>query len=394
MNGSGSEALILLAAGVAALGMGTMALKKTSELPQNADVEEAFIDAPQSFWIEDRNFMNTQNAKFRDTGLRLAGLADESRLLATRGIERKSDRILASAGNTTFAGGQTPQIYSSYTQMTGSLPAQPAKLTSGPYSDADFLARPEFKPSLPPRMYGGDFNAELRGALPPPAMMASPRGPMDFEPGYLPSKTYSGPSAQSQTTQEYFSGPSETIQHFERDRAQTRAVGNAEHRMNADYLPPVASPRASTDFASMAKLGSPVQSAGGMSENQANEDIYAGYINPLEYQNPQDVLPSDDMSSVAYGKLPSDPNTYVYDRLIVTNQRRRNLEGADWIRGDLPIAPDNRGWFQVSARPHLDLRQGAIGFQIGPDYNTIVESRDIAVNAARADSNVQVQRFN
>ena len=371
--------------------MGAIAFKKTSE--RTRDVEEAFIDTPQSFYIEDRAFMNQANAKMRNTALRLAGLADESKLLSTKGVERRSDSILASAGNTTYVGGQTPQINSSYTQMTGTLP-QPAKLTSGPYTDADFLARPEFKAAIPPRMYGGDFNAELRGALPPSPMMASPRGAMDLEPGYLPrKKAYSGSAPSQHSTQEYFSGQTQTPQQWEQAESRARAVGSAEYGMNVDYTPPVASP-GGTDFASMAKLGAAVPSAGGLSEQEANQDIYASYLNPLEYQNPQDVLPSDDMSSVAYGKLPSDPNTYVYDRLIVANQRRRNLEGADWIRGDLPITPDSRNWFQVSVKPHLDLRQGGVGWQIGPDYNTIVESRDLAVNAARADSNVQVQRFN
>jgi hypothetical protein len=130
-----------------------------------------------------------------------------------------------------------------------------------------------------------------------------------------------------------------------------------------------------------------------MSENQVDRDLYAGYLDPLEYTNPQDVLPSADMSSIAYGKLPSDPDTYVYDRLITANQKRRGLEGADWIRGDLPIAPDNRNWFQVSVKPHLDLRQGAVGWQIGPSYSTLVEGRDLATSSARADYNVKVQRF-
>ena len=43
---------------------------------------------------------------------------------------------------------------------------------------------------------------------------------------------------------------------------------------------------------------------------------------------------------------------------------------ADFIRGDVKILPDNREWFQVSARPHLDLRNGAIeAGHIGGVYN-------------------------
>jgi len=387
-----------IAAGLlAAVGAGVLASRALyNSVPK---IEEGFIDSPQSFYIEDRPFMNSANAELRTQGQRMAGLSDESALLATHGTERQSDRILRSAARPHQSGGQTSLARGSYTQLTGQLPNQhvAAKLTSGPYSDADFLARPEFKAAIPPRMYGGDYNSELRGSLPAAAMMANPRGPMDLEPGYLPAEKMipagyaqqiAGDIRENYSTTDY-----QSIPQYMREQGAARTQENAENAMNRDYAFPVESQSGKTDFASMAKLGQPVQSAGGMPESEINEDIYAKYLNPLDYTNPQDVLPSDDMSSVAYGKLPSDPNTYVYDRLIVANQRRRNLEGADWIRGDLPIAPDNRGWFQVSNRPHLDLRQGAVGWQIGPGYNTMVESRDLAISSARADENVQVQRF-
>lgn len=50
----------------------------------------------------------------------------------------------------------------------------------------------------------------------------------------------------------------------------------------------------------------------------------------------------------------------VYDRMIYANKKSRLVEGADFIRGDLPIAPQNLGWFSPSVQPHIDLRQGIV----------------------------------
>ena len=55
-----------------------------------------------------------------------------------------------------------------------------------------------------------------------------------------------------------------------------------------------------------------------------------------------------------------DDQPIVYDRLIYANKKNRNLAAADVIRGDLPIVPDQGGWFRPSVTPHLDLKQGAM----------------------------------
>lgn len=50
----------------------------------------------------------------------------------------------------------------------------------------------------------------------------------------------------------------------------------------------------------------------------------------------------------------------IYDRLIYANRKSKLIDGADFIRGDLPIMPQNLGWFSPSVQPHIDLRQGII----------------------------------
>lgn len=423
MQNDSQAPVIPVLAAAAALALGTAALARG--LSSKDGVEEGFIDSPQSYYLEDRTFMNQMDADLRDAGL--AHTMDHMEQAPPAGQEKMDYRILQSASQPGKVGGDTPLMNSPYAQLTGALPEGTAeKFTSGPYEDADFYSRSDFHALIPPRYYGGDYNAEVRGALPPPAMLAEPRGPMDLEPTrYTPDqKDYgthsygaqglSAPVAAGQKApkgilkgrpnydrekrvrfamQEGYNGSQgQTMQEYEREEAAARTAGRMEYVSNPNYAPPLQSHGGKVDFRQLA-TGKGTQSAGGLSEQQANVDIYAKYLNPLDYTNPQDVLPSEDMSSVAYGKLPSDPNTYVYDRLIVANQRRRNLEGADWIRGDLPIAPDNRNWFQVSVKPHLDLRQGAVTWQIGPDYDTMVEGRDLAVSAARSDYDVKVQRF-
>lgn len=97
-----------------------------------------------------------------------------------------------------------------------------------------------------------------------------------------------------------------------------------------------------------------------MTPESAPIQSYDSQHNRIRYQDPQDSLPADDGLSAAFGKNPCDPSTFIADRLVYTNQKRRNLQNADWFRGDLPIVPDNRDWFQVSVKPHLDLRKGYI----------------------------------
>jgi len=98
-----------------------------------------------------------------------------------------------------------------------------------------------------------------------------------------------------------------------------------------------------------------------LDENKLNADIEDAIGYPGDFQDV--ALPGIESMSEGfsnYGEDASDPNVFTYNRLIYANQRQRGQAGADFIRGDLKIAPDNRGWFQVSARPSQQLRVGAV----------------------------------
>jgi len=101
------------------------------------------------------------------------------------------------------------------------------------------------------------------------------------------------------------------------------------------------------------------QQLGGYSEGSQNIPVF-------DEKSGQIGLPVPDMTDISAG----ENNKYVYDRTIGTigftstkiNGRRRGV--ADFIRGDLPIIPDNNASFNVSADPNV-LQ---IGFMDAGEY--------------------------
>lgn len=59
-----------------------------------------------------------------------------------------------------------------------------------------------------------------------------------------------------------------------------------------------------------------------------------------------------------------------FDRFMYANKKSRRRTGGDPIRGDLPIVPQNTGWFRPSVQPHLDLKEGALTVLGGFDNET------------------------
>jgi hypothetical protein len=81
----------------------------------------------------------------------------------------------------------------------------------------------------------------------------------------------------------------------------------------------------------------------------------------------QSILPVADTSSS--GLDPSE-QPIIYDRYIVSNRTSRLRSQADKIRGDIPITPDQTSWFQVSAKPNIDLEAGAMNIMGGINNET------------------------
>jgi len=103
--------------------------------------------------------------------------------------------------------------------------------------------------------------------------------------------------------------------------------------------------------------------------------IPSDYINLNEYGDNPDQIPVYDESTGNVGLPVSDmtdmgaDNKYIYDRTLgsigftSTKIGGRQRGQADYIRGDLPILPDQGAWFQVSADVVNTLVDGALGNQ-------------------------------
>ena len=103
--------------------------------------------------------------------------------------------------------------------------------------------------------------------------------------------------------------------------------------------------------------------------------IPSDYINLNEYGDNPDQIPVYVESTGNVGLPVSDmtdmgaDNKYIYDRTLgsigftSTKIGGRQRGQADYIRGDLPILPDQGAWFQVSADVVNTLVDGALGNQ-------------------------------
>ena len=139
-----------------------------------------------------------------------------------------------------------------------------------------------------------------------------------------------------------------------------------------------------------------------LSKDEVDKLIKEKFEDPLQYQDV--ALPETNMEMMNFGKDPRDPNTFIYDRLIYANQKRRNRTNADLIRGDIPIANINahKGWNQVSVKPHLDTVVGALGMgtvgagvqHIGAHYDTSVSSAgDVSTVNQNSEQQIEINSF-
>jgi hypothetical protein len=96
------------------------------------------------------------------------------------------------------------------------------------------------------------------------------------------------------------------------------------------------------------------------SDMPAAPENYSGY-NQGYTENFED--PSAPVGDMTQPDLLAQP--IIYDRLIFANKNSRTRSKGDLIRGDLAIAPNQTGWFQVAANPTLDLQQGALNVMAG-----------------------------
>lgn len=55
---------------------------------------------------------------------------------------------------------------------------------------------------------------------------------------------------------------------------------------------------------------------------------------------------------------PTNPENFIYDRTLFSRLKRRYGNGVDFIRGDIDITPERRGWFDIRPPSDVDVVQG------------------------------------
>jgi len=107
------------------------------------------------------------------------------------------------------------------------------------------------------------------------------------------------------------------------------------------------------------QLGSATEAVpGAMTSSQAQQALNnkIGSTKP-EYQETADLLPVPDMKYSA-GVDPTNPENFMYDRTIFGNLKRRYGNQVDFIRGDVPIKQEYRGWFDITPATEKDVVKG------------------------------------
>lgn len=208
-----------------------------------------------------------------------------------------------------------------------------------PSNPADFsrpqMANPEFKAPIAPRYpILGENSAPILGQAPNGPMSAAPASPM------IPSFI--------QPAKEGFAVPMQ--------------------------------PRLE-NFAELGGSGAPVP-AGVLTSNQVNQALAnrVGSGTPA-YQDTQDVLPIPDMKNSA-GVDPTDPNSFMYDRTIFGQLKRRYGADVDYFRGDLAPKQESRGWFDVAPATSNDLATGYFNNYISVDQETAIRDANFQRNTS------------
>jgi len=117
------------------------------------------------------------------------------------------------------------------------------------------------------------------------------------------------------------------------------------------------------------RCGAPSYHTGKLMEPNYSSGNYNELINKnSQYLEVTDMLPAPTMAAApTLGPDGDSTNPIVFDRFIYSNLKNRLLGCGDPIRGDLPIVPNNTGWFQVAANPSTVLQAGAMNVMGGLD---------------------------
>ena len=207
-----------------------------------------------------------------------------------------------------------------------------------------------FQSNIPPRMFSGDYGANITYNLPSTDNLAVPITPIQH---------------------------ANSVSKFNSSKGKFNIAEN--------YADPVTCTRGgdSLSYHGGAPLVQPGYAAGNY--NEAIRNAYEGKENIKYSHNNLEVnLPVGDMTSFRSGEGgeggeggDEESEPIVYNRYMFANPNSRLRSQGDPIRGDLPIVPNNCGWFNPSVQPNVDLQQGALNVMGGFSNGTSQELADM-----------------
>jgi len=262
---------------------------------------------------------------------------------------------------------------------------------------ARIMARPDYRPELTPRTDPFAGSGVIRGSFPsnwgntavsPYALSSHALAVHEMPPQpevHVPHSLYSAEPPRVSAAKEFFenekkdknliSSPTDKTMNrsFQSNVAMTHTSGHLPSAPERMVLEPIDAPLEqapqSQDFSYLGSLDAPVSCA----KKSDRPD--------LSFSDPKQLLPKSDIRQCMND--PTDPANYMFDRTLFAPLKRRygNI-GTDYIRGDVYVAPNRFGWFDVPANPGTDLNAGFFNMNY-PSFEQNVKLQDTAVQRSQ-----------
>lgn len=125
------------------------------------------------------------------------------------------------------------------------------------------------------------------------------------------------------------------------------------------------------DFATMGGGfgGAPDRPAGVMTSNQANQMLQQT-MNGGKPEYYEAVLP---LGSIEHSTDPTDPQNFIFDRTVFAPLKRQYGNQVDFIRGDIDVKQEFRGWFDVRPATNKDIITGYFDSYIDIQQQTAIK---------------------
>jgi hypothetical protein len=253
----------------------------------------------------------------------------------------------------------------------------------------EFFSVPNFQSQLSPRMFSESYGPDIRYNLPAHKNLAVPNHPLaakePFKFAKMARENYH-PKQQCGDAKMSMPGVAPPLMNANYHNGNWNKVAYGPKTVEGfNGANPAAAMAAAnsampSNAAANTKNGDVVASSGMLPAAAVKNNEPAAPNLPVSNMN----MPMSAQQIAAAAKV--DPNAdpsclcagqegepIVYDRYIISNRNNRLRSQGDMIRGDLPIAKTNTGWFQTSAKPNEVLQQGAINVIAGVDNSTAQE---------------------